>query len=297
MSSGALDLEGPELVRVSRGVWLPDAAAEHQVARLGALVRALPPDTVISGITAAQLHGLWVPRSVRVDITVPAGARGPEFTTAPQRLDVVAHRRYLAAHEVVAVSGLQVTTLARTWWDLAAELHLPDLVAAGDSVLRTGDVRVEDLADTVSGSRRRQGARVARLALGMLDNRSRSRPESHVRVALLLAGLPYPQVNQPVYDDVGGWLAEPDLAYPEARLALEYQGAVHAEPRQMRKDAARSTDLQRCDWTVFCYTAGQVFTHPEIIARDAMNVILRRAPQLMANPGGSAFRRCRGSSS
>ena len=276
-----LDVLGRRLVRVSRGVWLPDGIAEHQPARLAALLAVLPPGSVVSGITAAELYGLWVPRSSHVDITVPAGSQPTALAAIPRRRGVVAHRRHLPEKDVVSLVGVRATSLVRTWCDLAAVLDLPDLVAAGDSALRIGAVRIEELAAEVAVGRRRRGSPIARLAVTMLDDRSRSRPESHVRVALLRAGLPYPQVNMPVYDERGGWLAEPDLSYPEARLAIEYQGAVHADPRQMRKDTARQTDLQRCDWIVLCYTADQIFRHPELLAQDATNALTRRAPHLL----------------
>ncbi len=276
-------------VRVTRGVWLPAAVAAEPVARLAALLAALPPGTVLSGVTAAWLHGLWVAPASRVEVTVPAGPRGSRLTTVPQRRELVAHRAVLAADEVVEVGGIPATSVPRTWADLSAVLGLPDLVAAGDSALRCG-IGAADLADAVVRRGRRAGAARARAAVALVDRRSRSRPESHLRVALVGAGLPAPEVNVSVHDERGGWLAEPDLSYPAARLAVEYQGAEHADPGRMRRDTARHMDLRRAGWDVLYYTAAQVFTHPEVPVADVRGALAARAPQLFAGVRGSPRR-------
>ena len=226
VSATCFDRERP--VRVSRGVWLPTPVAMVPAARLAALLRALPPGTALSGRTAAALHGLWVPAGADVDVTVPASAAGPELTTGPRRRGVRTHRRALSAAEVQVVGGLPVTTAARTWYDLAGELPIGDLVAAGDSALRAGLVGAAELAAGLQRRRGLRGTARARLAVPLLDAASRSRPESHLRAALVLAGLPRPAVNAAVHDATGQWLAEPDLSYAAARLAVEYQGSDHA---------------------------------------------------------------------
>ena len=50
-----------ELVRVTRGLWRPTNSIDDVFGRCAALLTALPPKTVIGGLTAARLHGLWVP--------------------------------------------------------------------------------------------------------------------------------------------------------------------------------------------------------------------------------------------
>ena len=62
------------------------------------------------------------------------------------------------------------------------------------------------------------------------------------------------------YVRFGGWLAEPDLHYAQARLALEYNGAEHASLARMRKDSVRLLDLQRAGWEVRTYTAVHAFS-------------------------------------
>ena len=219
---------GEQVARISRDVWLPAPIAAEEATRWAALLTALPAGSVLSGRTAAALHGLWLAAGGDdVDVTVPV--EGGPRPAAPRRRGVSAHRRRLGAGDRTERAGIPVTSLARTWLDLAGELVLPDLVAAGDSALRAAAEQVE-LAARVACCGPRRGVRLARRALPLLDPRSRSRPESHLRVALAAAGLPAPLVNEAVYGEHGDWLAEPDLAYPVARLAVEYQGADARRP-------------------------------------------------------------------
>jgi hypothetical protein len=104
----------------------------------------------------------------------------------------------------------------------------------------------------------------ARAALPLLDGRSRSRPESHLRCAVRDAGLPAPAVNAAIHDSDGQWLAEPDLSYPQARLALEYNGALHADPQRMRRDITRGIDVvERGGWYTLTFGPAEVFGRPQ----------------------------------
>lgn len=269
-------------VRIARGLRLPAEAAADPLTRLAALRTLLPAGAVFSHRTAAELHELWLPPSAgtRVEVTVPTPR--PETTTAPQRPEVRAHRRGLLPVDVGDVAGLPVTGLGRTWCDLAEMFTLPDLVAAGDSALGAGASH-EDLLGASTRRRCPRGRRRVRAALPLLTGRSRSRPESLLRVALLAAGLPAPQVNTPVHDALGQWVAEPDLAYAEARLAIEYQGALHADPDRMRRDLTRGLELHRAGWLVLSYGAPDL-RHPATVAADVRRVLTTRAPHLLTRP-------------
>ena len=179
---------------------------------LAETIRFLPADAGFSGLTAASLHGLWLPRSATAAPTefgVP-GRNGPARLRHHTRLVGVRHRRrLLRPDEFTLVDGVPVTTLARTWVDLAEDLDLFDLVAAGDSALRAGTT-FEQIATVLGRAGHRRGVRRARAALPLLDARSRSRPESWLRVECRWYGLPPPLVNRAVTVD-GSWIGEPDL--------------------------------------------------------------------------------------
>jgi hypothetical protein len=269
------------MTALSEPIDLATPPATVAVDSLADVLASLPEDAVLSHRTAAALWGLWIAPFDRIEVTSPAGDRGSRYTTSVQRRSIVAHRRVVAPHHVTSHCGLPVTTLSRTWLDLAPLGDIHDLVAAGDSALRAG-ASVAELEKLVAEARRLRGLVRARVAVTVLDERSRSRPESRIRSALVLAGLPRPRVNEPIHDEHHGWLAEPDLHYREARLALEYNGADHAGVDQMRKDATRLLDLQRAGWEVRTYTAVQAFRRIDEVVTDVRRLLRRRAPQLLA---------------
>ncbi len=244
----------------------------------------MPAGTVIAGLSAAALHGLWLPElpAHPVELIVACEPELPRDVAASRRPEVRARRRTLRPDEISRCGEVPVTTLARTWCDLAESLSMPDLIAAGDSALR-GACEVADLRAVLARAFHRRGVRKARAALPLLDARARSRPESHLRYALVGSGLPPPEVNSPICSAHGEWLAEPDLHYPAARLALEYNGAEHARPDRMRRDITRDLDYQVAGWRVITFGPTQVFRHPDQVASLVRSVLVERDP--------NAFRR------
>jgi hypothetical protein len=200
--------------------------------------------------------------------------------TRTHRPEFRAPRRFLSESDRTVVDGIPVMSLERTWIDLAPLLSLPDLVAAGDSALRAG-ATIEGLADVIRRSRHLRGVRLARDAIPLLDARSRSRPESHLRVAATAPDLPRFEVNVPIYRDEGGWLAEPDLSLEDAKVALEYKGADHAELGRMRRDITRDVDMRRDRWLTLEYGPAEVFGRPWQIAPELRHVVRVRAPHLL----------------
>ncbi len=114
-----------------------------------------------------------------------------------------------------------------------------------------------------------------------LDGASRSRPESRIRAGLVLAGLPKPRVNEPIFDEHGGWLLEPDLHYREGRIAIEFNGADHADVERMRKDSVRTLDAQRADRAMRIYTTAHAFGRLPEVVTDVEGLLARRAPELL----------------
>jgi hypothetical protein len=271
---------------VTQGVWRPACAVEDLAGRCAALLRASPDGTVVAGVAAARLHGLWLPNLddrpiemiLRRDVDVPRRHAGS------RRRELRGRRRTLHPDEIVIVAGMPVTSEARTWLDLAETLSMPDLIAAGDSALR-GAAVLTDLKAVLGRAFHRRGVVRARAAVELLDVRSRSRPESHLRYALVGSGLPAPEVNMAIFTGAGEWLAEPDLHYVEARLALEYNGAEHAEPGRMRRDLTRDVDIQhRGGWRIVTFGPAEVFARPEQTAAFVRELLRDRAPQLLRRP-------------
>lgn len=268
-------------IRIAQRCWLPPEFADDLRAQCAVAIETCADDTFLCSTTAARIHRLWLPHCAdKIQLATAQPERASRAMTRTKRAEFCAHRFKLDAEDRTVVDGLPITSVARTWVDLAALLDLPDLVAAGDSALRVGTTR-DELADVIRRCPRLRGIRRARAALPMLDERSRSRPESHLRVAASAPDLPKFAVNEPVYWDEGGWLAEPDLSLAAAKLALEYQGEEHAEVRRMRKDITRGGDLRRAGWLGIPYGPAEVFGRPWQIAPELRAHIRERAPHLL----------------
>ena len=63
--------------------------------------------------------------------------------------------------------------------------------------------------------------------------------------------------------------ARVDFAWPEQKLALEYDGLWHAAPGQFAKDRARLNRLREAGWRVVFVTARDLHHPAELIARIA----------------------------
>lgn len=247
-------------------MWRPADTVADLAGRCAALLLACPRGAVVAGIAAAQLLGIWLPpinAELPIEVILRREVEAPRNRAGNKRAEIIGRRRVLLADEVSLLAGLPTTSPARTWIDLAEHLLPSDLVAAGDCVLRF-PTPIPELGEMVRRARHRRGVVRAREVLPLLDARSRSRPESHLRYALIRGGLPPSGVNSAIYSDDGEWLAEPDLSYDDARLALEYNGALHADTARMRRDLTRAVDVQfRGKWRIEPLGPAQVFRRPE----------------------------------
>jgi very-short-patch-repair endonuclease len=64
-------------------------------------------------------------------------------------------------------------------------------------------------------------------------------------------------------------VARVDFAWPERRVAVEYDGAWHAEPGRFARDRQRLNRLQAAGWRVVFVTAADLYRPDELLARIA----------------------------
>ncbi|OUM40586.1 DUF559 domain-containing protein [Arthrobacter agilis] len=251
--------------RATRSLRVLDAAPAD-LSDVVACLGSLTPGTVASHQTAAVLWGLPLPlRSADglLHLTRSTGC------SRPRRSGVVGHVSRLGAGDVVTAYGVPLTSPERTWCDLAATLSRPELVALGDALLRRWDAprrpaainepdplsSVEALAAAPARRSGARGAATARAALPLLRSGVDSAPESLLRLLIVDAGLPEPEVNQWILDSAGRRVSRPDLQYRARRIALEYEGEHHlTDPRQWARDIERDDRLRALGWIVLRFT-------------------------------------------
>ncbi len=189
-------------------------------------------------------------------------------TFRPQRRGVRGHRMILTSADVGSVDGIPVTSAARTWLDLAAVLPFDDLVAAADHFICSqtrsfGHNRIplcslEDLRAQVERHVGTRGIRKAREALELARVGADSVPETKLRLAMGRAFLPEPVLSYVVCDPSGRELVWPDLAFPEFKVAINYDGGHHLSAAQKESDIRREALLAANGWISVVITAEQV---------------------------------------
>ena len=246
VAAGALtvkELRALSYRRLVQGVYADPALEFDHALRCRGVALLLPPGAAIGGHSAAAWHGAPF-----------AGTHDPVTVVRPADVEwngprqVRVHRTELRPGEVVRLDDVPVTTALRTAWDVAALEPLPTAVAALDAMVRAGTVTEEELITMSERATGRWGVTKVRRAVPLVDPRAESAPESRVRVALVLAGLqPLPQFQ---IEHRGVQIARVDLGFPEARLAVEYEGAHHFDADQIIRDDARYSRLRAAGWTV-----------------------------------------------
>lgn len=174
-------------------------------------------------------------------------ARRP--SAQPQRQGAIGHRLQRRQPRRLVVSGVPIEDPARLWRQAATIWSLDDLIIAGDFLVcpDNGLLCVEDLWREIeeAGDLRR-----GILARAMQEIRvgSESSGETELRLALVRAGLPEPDLNWTLRDERGGFIARLDIAYRRYRVAPEYDGRGHATGAQFRKDADRWDAIRGQRW-------------------------------------------------
>jgi hypothetical protein len=89
-----------------------------------------------------------------------------------------------------------------------------------------------------------------RTALKEARRGSASPGETRLRLVLVRAGLPEPELNVPLYGADGSYLGKPDVVYRRQRVVFEYEGDGHRERKQFRYDVERYERLSDEGWVV-----------------------------------------------
>ncbi len=124
---------------------------------------------------------------------------------------------------------------------------------------------VGEVIDRHPGAR---GLNRLRRVLELVDGGAESPYESLTRLILVQAGLPPPQTQVRAVDEFGFTVARVDMAWPEKRVAVEYDGAHHwTDPRQRRRDIERLAELESLGWIVIRISSDMLRTPAAIVAR------------------------------
>jgi len=233
---------------------------------------------VFSHTTAVLLHGAPVPR--RVEHEVHVSVAFPR--TPPRTAGAIGHS--LRRLDPTLLDGLPVSDAAAAWCESAAVLRREELVAVGDALvtgLRIAGVRSaaatdpSRLAAALRARPRGRGAGRAAWALPRIRTGVDSPRETELRLLLVRHRLPEPEADVPI--EVAGRVLHADIAYPTARVLLEYEGDVHRVDRwRWMADIRRRELFEDAGFRVIRVVAADLEDPAPLIAR--VRRLVRGAP-------------------
>lgn len=217
-----------------------------------------------TGITAARLWGLPAPGSWHVD--EPIAVATPNGATREFGADAVGHEYDTLRFDVGRAHDLPVLSPAATVLVLARTLVHDDLVVLMDALLtpsrrypglalpRRPHASAAGLDAFATRCKGTPGVRAFRRAIADARAGSDSPQETRTRLLIVRDGIPEPVVQHEVRVE-GVLVAVLDLAYPELKIDIEYEGEHHlVDPEQWQHDIARHEALQRLGWIVIRLT-------------------------------------------
>lgn len=218
--------------------------------------------------TAAVMHGFDTEEPPDLHVLNPPGCR---LRSAD---GLVVHRRDGAP--LVMVDGRRATSPAWTAIEVARSLRRPRALATLDAALRSGTCSRPDLWRAAIEQAGRRGIVAVRNLIALADPRAESPMESEARLAMIDGGLPTPELQYELVDG-NGELRRLDFAWPDQRVAVEYDGTDwHSGPDAMKRDRRRQAALWDIDWVATAIVFEDVRYRPwEFVAR--IDAQLRRA--------------------
>lgn len=252
---------------VFRNVYLSDGVTLTAKLRAQAAWLFAGPDAVLSGVSAAAVHGTnWLDPDapaevVRTNRHAPPGLLVHSYTLAPQ--------------DVCTIDGMRVTTPARTAFDLGRLLPHTEAIPILDALMNKTGLSPEHvwrLADANSGIR---GVDRLRTALADADGGAQSPLETRTRLLLWNTGVPGLRTHIPFYDQWGLVCTTAAMGWPRRKVAVEcdeerdtagYRTWVHLH----------TAELESYGWTVVWVTAAMVSGQNDIAERVRQKLFSER---------------------
>jgi very-short-patch-repair endonuclease len=254
-----------------QGVWAHIDLPDTRENRLLGAQLVIPEHGVACALTAAWIHGADVRRED--DFDVHAGF--PEGKRIRSRPGLVVSQETLAPADVEIIDGVAVTTAVRTVFDCLRLLRGAERLVVADALTHLRRTTVDDIRAYFATQRRMRNLRIAERLIDEIEPDSESPMESRLRVCLIDGGLPRPVAQHEVHNHAGIFVGRLDLAYVEAKVAVEYDGAWHW--KQRRKDDRRRAALRALGWDVHVFSADEIYGNPlAVVAEVAAALRARR---------------------
>jgi Protein of unknown function (DUF559)/AbiEi antitoxin C-terminal domain len=244
-----------------------DTEMDHR-AWCAAVALTLPAGAAIGGPSAAYLWGVdLLAADAPVSVVVPRARR----MRADRRIAL--HYTTLTRDDVTVLAGVPLTSPERTAFDVGRHGSRATALIALDAILHQRIVKAEAVEAVAQERCRWPGVPLLNEILLLAEPLAESPMESRLRLLLLDAGLPPATAQYAVRDARGHFIGRVDLAWPELKLAVEYEGDHHRERGQFRRDIARLDALRAAGWTVLRFCADDVLRNPARTVRSVATAL------------------------
>lgn len=227
--------------------------------RVAALAPRLRHGQVLGGETAMRVWGYPHPRAWRLsdDIIVVSTTDGSRLRARGVR----GVRLRAGRTQQWRIGALPVADPIAALFMCAGHLTRDEIVIIIDALITRADnypglhehrplITTEDIERRLREWGRFPGVARVRDALVTSRELVESPKETETRLRMLADGLPEPEVQFEVIED-GRVVARTDLAYPDLKIAIEYEGDGHRTSReQWRRDIQRQRELEDLGWVV-----------------------------------------------
>lgn len=260
-------LEGRRFRRLFRGVYVRSDLPLNLVVWLHAVRLLLPEDATVSHLSALRLLG-----------HDPGGRHDLELSTTTDlrtRMQGVRLHRRRVDFPTETRHGLPVTRPDRTFVDCASTLGLIPLVVAAEHLVRTGLVDLAGLR-TYCRDQRIDGVVRARRAAALARAGAESPKETVLRLMLVFARLPEPEINVEIRDATERFVARVDLLLAPWKVVVEYDGRHHeTDASQWARDRRRREALEALGYRVIVVAAADLRS-PRQVPWRVFNALVQR---------------------
>jgi len=244
-------MRGSDLVQPFPGIRAPRHSPMTPTRLIAVYNERMSPENSFSHVTAALIHGLPLPLRFSRAMTIHVCSENP--ATRHGGRGVVGHHNVPGHIRIVVAHGFRVAAPVDTWCQLSTMLSLDELIMVGDALVRRINplATMEQLRAAVARQSGRRGAKKLRAALEDVRPGVDSPKETELRLLLVRAGLPEPEVNGLIFNSVEAKIATGDLVYRLWRVLVEYDGGQHREDEeQYNWDIDRLDAIMESGWRV-----------------------------------------------
>lgn len=282
------DFRSDAVVPITRGIYASAGSVITSLeSQCAAYALCLPPGGRIAHVSAARLQQFPVPSHPRVFVSLPPGARMRRSEA------IVLHHTSEQAVMALRLRSVEmkvpVTPPSQLVPECADRLGLVDLTVLADAILRHQPAALghQPAAVAMRELWATNSRHIVRNAADHSVLNSESAMETRTRLLLELAGLPKPVTQHEVVVD--GVIRRLDMAYPEVKVAVEYDGSYHyANEAQKQADILRDEVLVRDGWKIIRVVSVGIFRDPLSTIRRVEEALNERGARVTAHAGWRA---------